>query len=68
MVVGSYIPFIHYSFYCRFYEKISYIIVELVLGIICTIVALWDKFATPAFRAIRAGLYANMSHFKAYFS
>ena len=56
MVVGSYVPFIYYSFYCRFYEKVSYIIVELVLGIMCTTVALWDKFATPAFRAIRAGL------------
>ena len=55
MIVGSFIPSIYYSFYCNFYEKIIYIASVSVLGILCIIVSLWDKFATPAYRPVRAG-------------
>lgn len=57
MIMGSYVPCIYYSFYCQFTEKVVYITSALVLGVACIIVALWDKFATPAFRAVRAALF-----------
>ena len=55
MIMGSFTPCIYYGFYCLYYHKIAYLTSEIVLGISSIIVALWDKFATPAFRAIRAG-------------
>jgi len=57
MIMGSFTPCIYYGFYCLFYHKIVYLTCETVLGVSSIIVALWDKFATPAFRAVRAGLF-----------
>jgi len=57
MIMGSFTPCIYYGFYCLFYHKIVYLTVEVVLGVSSIIVALWDKFATPAFRAIRACVF-----------
>jgi len=57
MIMGSMIPSIYFSFYCQFWEKIIYSTVIMVLGLSAIIVALWDKFATPAFRPVRAGLF-----------
>lgn len=57
MIMGSFVPCIYYGFYCQFYEKLIYSVCVTVLGIASIIVALWDKFATPAFRPIRAGVF-----------
>jgi len=57
MIMGSFTPCIYYGFYCHYYHKIVYLTCETVLGVSSIIVALWDKFATPAFRAIRAGVF-----------
>ena len=57
MIMGSFVPAIYYGFYCDFYAKLGYTVSMLVLGTISIIVSLWDKFATPAFRPIRAGLF-----------
>ena len=55
MIMGSFVPCIYYGFYCEYYEKIAYCASMTILGSLTIIVALWDKFATPAFRPIRAG-------------
>lgn len=57
MIMGSFTPCIYYGFYCLFYHKIAYLTSEIVLGVSSIIVALWDKFATPGFRAIRAAVF-----------
>ena len=57
MIMGSFTPCVYYGFYCMFYHKIAYLTSEIVLGISSIIVALWDKFATPGFRAIRAVVF-----------
>ncbi|XP_065647016.1 adiponectin receptor protein 1 isoform X3 [Hydra vulgaris] len=57
MIMGSFVPCIYYGFYCNPYEKIAYLVSMMVLGICSIIVSLWDKFATPAFRPIRAGVF-----------
>lgn len=53
--MGSFTPCIYYGFYCLFYPKVIYLASEIVLGISSIILALWDKFATPGFRVVRAG-------------
>lgn len=55
MIMGSYIPCMYFGFYCQFYEKLVYSLCIMILGLCSIVVSLWDKFATPAFRAIRAG-------------
>ena len=55
MIMGSFVPCIYYGFYCNPYEKIAYLLSMMALGICSIIVSLWNKFATPAFRPIRAG-------------
>lgn len=55
MIMGSFVPAIYYGFYCNFYAKLGYTVSMLTLGTISIVVSLWDKFATPAFRPIRAG-------------
>jgi len=57
MIMGSFTPCIYYGFYCLLYHKIAYLTSEIILGISSIIVALWDKFATPGFRAIRAAVF-----------
>lgn len=57
MIMGSFTPCVYYSFYCLFYHKVIYLTCILILGTSCIIIALWDKFATPAFRAVRAGVF-----------
>ncbi|XP_066926606.1 adiponectin receptor protein 1-like [Clytia hemisphaerica] len=57
MIMGSFVPAIYYGFYCNFYAKLGYTVSMLTLGTISIIVSLWDKFATPAFRPIRAGVF-----------
>lgn len=60
LIVGSFIPWIFYGFYCRFIPKIIYISMIFVLGIAAMIVSLWDRFAEPRFRPLRAGIFAAM--------
>ncbi|PAV91692.1 hypothetical protein WR25_23159 isoform E [Diploscapter pachys] len=60
LIVGSFIPWIYYSFYCRVQPMIIYITMITVLGIAAVIVSLWDKFAEPKFRPLRAGVFVAM--------
>uniref|UniRef100_A0A0K0FHU8 Adiponectin receptor protein (inferred by orthology to a D. melanogaster protein) n=1 Tax=Strongyloides venezuelensis TaxID=75913 RepID=A0A0K0FHU8_STRVS len=60
LIIGSFIPWIYYSFYCRKLPTIVYISMITILGISAIIVSLWDKFAEPAFRSIRAGVFVAM--------
>lgn len=55
MIMGSFVPAMYYGFYCRYTEKIVYLVGILTLGITCIVVSLWDKFATPRYRPLRAG-------------
>lgn len=57
MIMGSFVPCMYYGFYCHYYEKLAYSLCITVLGLSSIIVSLWDKFATPAFRAVRAGVF-----------
>lgn len=57
LTMGSFVPWLYYSFYCRLGPKIAYLTLIFVLGSACIVVSLWDKFSEPQFRAVRAGVF-----------
>jgi len=57
MIVGSFIPCMYYGFYCNYTEKLTYIILISIMGATCIVVSMWDKFATPKYRPLRAGVF-----------
>lgn len=50
LIVGSFIPWLYYAFYCRALHMAIYITMISVLGVLAMIVSLWDKFAEPSYR------------------
>ncbi|KAK6111526.1 hemolysin-III related family protein [Brugia pahangi] len=60
LIVGSFIPWIYYGFYCRLVPMIVYLTMISVLGIAAVIVSLWDKFAQPHYRPLRAVIFIAM--------
>ncbi|VDO78110.1 unnamed protein product [Schistosoma curassoni] len=57
LVIGSFIPWIHYSFYCYNSFKLVYILAVLILGGFCAFVCTQDYFLSPTYRAARALLF-----------
>ncbi|CAD5227276.1 unnamed protein product [Bursaphelenchus xylophilus] len=60
LIVGSFVPWIYYSFYCRTIPKVIYIGMIVILGTAALVVSLWDKFSEPKFRALRAIVFVLM--------
>ncbi|GAU93702.1 hypothetical protein RvY_05600-2 [Ramazzottius varieornatus] len=58
LILGSFVPWLHYSFYCHQLEKYTYIGIISVLSTSCIVVSLWNKFSEPAFRPIRAFIFS----------
>uniref|UniRef100_A0A646QCQ7 AdiponectinRec n=1 Tax=Hemiscolopendra marginata TaxID=943146 RepID=A0A646QCQ7_9MYRI len=57
LIIGSFVPWLYYGFYCNFQPKLIYLIVVVVLGVAAIVVSLWDKFSEPKFRSLRAGVF-----------
>lgn len=57
LTMGSFVPWLYYSFYCQLSPKIIYLCLIIVLGSTCIVVSMWDKFAAPQYRPLRAGAY-----------
>lgn len=60
LIVGSFVPFIYYGFYCRTLPMVIYTSMIIILGVAALIVSLWDKFAEPKFRPVRATVFVAM--------
>lgn len=60
LTMGSFVPWLYYSFYCHFLTKLAYIVSICVLGCAAIVVSLWEKFAIPRFRPLRAGLFIGL--------
>lgn len=60
LTMGSFVPWLYYSFYCRLEPKITYLALIFVLGTGCIVVSMWDKFAQPKFRPVRAGMFIGL--------
>eukprot|EP00092_Neocalanus_flemingeri_P071891 GFUD01088382.1.p1 GENE.GFUD01088382.1~~GFUD01088382.1.p1 ORF type:complete len:540 (+),score=161.29 GFUD01088382.1:69-1688(+) len=57
LTVGSFVPWLYYSFYCTFTPKVVYMTIVSILGLLAVIVSLWDKFGTPRYRPYRAAVF-----------
>lgn len=55
LIIGSFVPWLYYSFYCQFSAKLIYLSVVIVLGISSIVVSMWDRFGEPKYRPVRAG-------------
>jgi len=63
LIVGSYIPWTYYGFYCHTTHRAVYLIAISILCIITIIVTMARRFATPVYRPIRALLYVVLGCF-----
>ena len=50
LTVGSFVPWLYYSFYCEFVPKLVYMIIISVLGIGTITITMMDRFTTAAYR------------------
>lgn len=57
LIMGSFVPWLYYGFYCHSRPKIIYLTVVTVLGFFSIVTSLWDKFSTPQLRPVRAGVF-----------
>ncbi|XP_072884169.1 adiponectin receptor protein 1-like [Hemitrygon akajei] len=60
LIMGSFVPWLYYSFYCSPQPRLIYLIIVCVLGITAIVVSQWDRFATPQYRAVRAGVFLGL--------
>lgn len=60
LIVGSFVPWLYYSFYCRQSPQIVYLVLIIVLGICSVVVSMWDKFGEPKYRPVRAGVFVAL--------
>ncbi len=62
LIMGSFVPWLYYSFYCSPQPRLIYLTIVCVLGIAAIVVAQWDRFSTPRHRPTRAGGQSLISH------
>ncbi|VTJ84752.1 Hypothetical predicted protein [Marmota monax] len=58
--MGSFVPWLYYSFYCSPPPRLIYLSFVCVLSISDIIVAQWDWFATPKHQQTRAGVFLGL--------
>ncbi|PSN48521.1 Adiponectin receptor protein [Blattella germanica] len=59
LIMGSFLPWLYYSFYCEYQPKVIYLSIVSCLGIIAIVVSLWDKFSEPGCRPLRTGVFVG---------
>ncbi|XP_063956024.1 adiponectin receptor protein 1-like isoform X2 [Lytechinus pictus] len=57
LIVGSFVPWLYFGFYCENITRYVYLALILVLGALCLFVALRDTFSLPKYRPLRAGRF-----------
>lgn len=57
LIMGSFVPWLYYGFYCHYQPKVIYLTVVCVLGSASIITSLWDKFSSSELRPVRAGVF-----------
>lgn len=60
LVVGSYVPWLYYAFFCNPVCYIVYTTVVCLIGGVGVVVSLWEKFDQPKYRTFRAGVFLTM--------
>lgn len=57
LIMGSFVPWLYYGFYCHYKHKVIYLTIVTVLGFFSIVTSLWDKFSNPSLRPVRAGVF-----------
>ncbi|KAM3859008.1 adiponectin receptor protein 2 [Diretmus argenteus] len=60
LIMGSFVPWLYYSFYCSPQPCFIYLMVVCVLGLSAITVSQCDFFATPQYRGVRAGVFVGL--------
>ncbi|XP_067346425.1 adiponectin receptor protein 2 isoform X1 [Channa argus] len=60
LIMGSFVPWLYYSFYCSPQPCVVYLIVVCILGLAAITVSQCDFFATPQYRGVRAGVFVGL--------
>jgi len=60
LIVGSFVPWLYFGFYCSFLTKCLYISAILTLGLATVTLCLWDRFSLPHWRPLRAGVFITL--------
>uniref|UniRef100_A0AAV2IZL7 Adiponectin receptor 2 n=1 Tax=Knipowitschia caucasica TaxID=637954 RepID=A0AAV2IZL7_KNICA len=60
LIMGSFVPWLYYSFWCSPQPCLIYSLVILVLGLAAIFVSQCDFFATPQYRGVRAGVFVGL--------
>eukprot|EP00116_Pleurobrachia_bachei_P004664 sb/3464926/ len=60
LMVGSYIPWLYYAYFCSPVIYTVYTSTVCFIGIIGIIVSLWEKFDKPKYRTFRAAVFLSM--------
>jgi len=63
LIVGSFVPFIYYAFYCQRTAQVVYLTTISLLGLGTILVTLMDRFGTPEYRKVRAALFVCLGGF-----
>merc|ERR1719232_1993596 len=63
LTVGSFVPWLYYSFYCEFVPKLVYMIIISVLGVGTIAITMMDRFTTAAYRPVRALMFVSLGLF-----
>ena len=62
LTVGSFVPWIYYSFYCEFVPKLVYMIIISVLGVGTIAITMMDRFTTAAYRSDSPACVTYLPH------
>lgn len=57
LIVGSFVPWLYFGFYCSFLTKCLYLSVIVALGLATVTICMWDRFSLPHWRPLRAGVF-----------
>lgn len=60
LIVGSFVPWLYFGFYCEDIARAVYSTFIVVLGIVCLVVAMKDTFGKPKYRSCRAALFVSL--------
>jgi len=60
LIMGSFVPWVYYTFYCTTQPRVVYLITISLLGSASIVFSQWDRFAKPEYRVVRAGMFSAL--------
>ncbi|XP_069503676.1 adiponectin receptor protein 2-like [Ambystoma mexicanum] len=60
LIMGSFVPWIYYSFYCSPRAQLMHLMTIMMLGLTSIAISQWDCFATTPYRVVRVGVFLGL--------